>query len=398
MSGYVPNNRNERPVPTPEPYNSDFDSQPPRPLEVNKPHITAVATTKQAGCVFAKPCSLPDGVINHSKPGGFVPVEPLSMYGDWAVLGADATSNGAQPNLRLLGSSLSAKALVGRLGGGGLSLGVSSGTTTAGTATGATATGGGILSTGVALGTLAGLIGMLIPGKEFGDSAMYTRQQLTLLNQGRTRVRLSVKEMHKGSVDAYGYYTGRNPAWEMVEVIEAKSRGDQFVAGLGGGVELIWTPAIDPSEILGTPALQGEQSLSNIWVYPPSEQTDRILVNPSYPPDYKDAIIWFPATDIPAIYIVLSVPGDHKYHPAPKKIPGIPDLRRVQGKTPRQGGAGIRERWKDAKDRTIYEWDARHGDLEAYRASTGEHIGSFSAESGEQTKPAVSGRNIKKFL
>nr|WP_064494422.1 polymorphic toxin type 24 domain-containing protein [Pseudomonas chengduensis] len=33
MSGYVPNNRNERPAPTPAPYNGDFHSQAPRPLE-----------------------------------------------------------------------------------------------------------------------------------------------------------------------------------------------------------------------------------------------------------------------------------------------------------------------------------------------------------------------------
>lgn len=33
MSGYVPNNRNERPAPTSEPYNGDFHHQAPRPLE-----------------------------------------------------------------------------------------------------------------------------------------------------------------------------------------------------------------------------------------------------------------------------------------------------------------------------------------------------------------------------
>lgn len=33
MSGYVPNNRNERPAPKPEPYNGEFHRQAPRPLE-----------------------------------------------------------------------------------------------------------------------------------------------------------------------------------------------------------------------------------------------------------------------------------------------------------------------------------------------------------------------------
>jgi hypothetical protein len=40
------------------------------------------------GCVFAKSGSLPDGLINHSNPGGFIPVELLTQYGAFAVLGS----------------------------------------------------------------------------------------------------------------------------------------------------------------------------------------------------------------------------------------------------------------------------------------------------------------------
>ena len=31
-----------------------------------------------------------------------------------------------------------------------------------------------------------------------------------------------------------------------------------------------------------------------LWVYPPTEQADKILVNPEHPPDCRDTIIWFP--------------------------------------------------------------------------------------------------------
>lgn len=41
MSGYVPNNRNDRPAPTPEPYNGDFHRQAPRPLEGGSPQTAS---------------------------------------------------------------------------------------------------------------------------------------------------------------------------------------------------------------------------------------------------------------------------------------------------------------------------------------------------------------------
>lgn len=58
----------------------------------------------------------------------------------------------------------------------------------------------------------------------------------------------------------------------------------------------------------------------------------------------------------------------------------------------------MRERWIDAKGRRIYEWDAQHGELEVYRASDGEHLGSVDHKTGEQLKPAVKGRSIKRYL
>ncbi|MNJ01548.1 Colicin-E3 [compost metagenome] len=52
----------------------------------------------------------------------------------------------------------------------------------------------------------------------------------------------------------------------------------------------------------------------------------------------------------------------------------------------------------DAKGRTIYEWDSLHGELEAYLASDGSHLGSFDHTTGEQIDPPKKKRNIKKYL
>jgi N-acetyl-anhydromuramyl-L-alanine amidase AmpD len=46
----------------------------------------------------------------------------------------------------------------------------------------------------------------------------------------------------------------------------------------------------------------------------------------------------------------------------------------------------------------VYEWDSQHGELETYRASDGEHPGSVDHKTGEQLKPAVKGRIIKRYL
>ncbi|MNY29914.1 hypothetical protein D3C86_1639890 [compost metagenome] len=78
--------------------------------------------------MFAKSCNLPDGVINHNNPGGFVPLEQLKDYGDWAVLGTGAAIRTGGTPLRLIGSSTAATTIATRLGGT-LSLGLIEGAT-----------------------------------------------------------------------------------------------------------------------------------------------------------------------------------------------------------------------------------------------------------------------------
>lgn len=90
----------------------------------------------------------------------------------------------------------------------------------------------------------------------------------------------------------------------------------------------------------------------------------------------------------------------HDYHPAPltKDIKGLGELKESRKKTPKQSGGGLRDRWIGDKGRKIYEWDSQHGELEGYRASNGEHLGSFNPKTGKQLKGPDPKRNIKKYL
>lgn len=346
--------------------------------------------TTPVGCVFAKSCKLPDAVINYSNPSGMVPTDSLEDYGEIAWLGAREVGDGGLLNLQTISGStlalglgrlaLSAPALVAPVIGAAVAVGA---TTTA---------------------VLAGVVAVFWT-PSLGDSALYSEDQLRGLKQARTRMRLQIEQQADGSLKGYGFYTGNNRDWEMVDVVQIAARGSQYVADLGEGIELIWTPAVDGSDILGIPKLEAAPQAPHIWVYPPSKQADSIIVNPIYPPEYKDFILVFPVgSGVRPVYIVVSVRGKgtaeagHSYHPAPETedITAFPDLKRAKKKTPYKGG--LRDRWIDVKGRTIYEWDFLHGELEAYRASDGSHLGSFDHKTGEQLDPPKKNRSIKKYL
>ncbi len=240
------------------------------------------------GCVFAKSCNLPNGVIDHKKPSGFVPVEKLADYGLWAVLGTGSAITTQATPLQLVGGSATGGAIAQRLGGS-LSLSLLEGA--------------GVVAAGAAVGTIA----LLIPNTSISpDSAFYKNDQYATLDAGRTRVRVNVKTLPDGSVNAYGFYTGGKTDWENVPVIEAKKDGENYVADIGNGIGLTWTPAASPDGVMGIPALEGAPQLPPVWVYPPTAQADTLLENPAHPPEFQDAIIWFPDSDIEPIYIVLN--------------------------------------------------------------------------------------------
>lgn len=323
----------------------------------------------RAGCVFAKSCKLPDAIIDYSNPSGMVPTDSLKDYGELILLGArEADASGGIPLKKISANAIP-------IGFGSLAL--------AGSAFEALPA---LVSSAVAA-PLVGLVALLIPSS-LGDSALYTDEQLSTLKQARTRVRLRVEQQANGSLKGYGFYTGKNRDWEMVDVVQFTARGDRFVADLGEGVELLWTPAVDGSDILGIPALEAAPQAPHIWVYPPTKAADGILVNPVYPPEYRDFILVFPAdSGVRPIYVVLSRARDHAYYGHPKTLPAFPDAVKVKSKSSVQGGGKQRARWVDRKGR-IYEWDYKSNAVEKYDKLGTTHLGEFNHLTGEQTGPA----------
>ncbi len=339
----------------------------------------------RAGCVFAKSCKLPDAIIDYTNPSGMVPTDSLKDYGELILLGARETDDSGGVPLKKIGAT----AIPARFGSLALAGSVFEALPT--------------VVSSAAVAPLVGLVALFMPSS-LGDSALYTDEQLRGLEQARTRVRLRIEQQADGSLKGYGFYTGKNRDWEMVDVVQFTARGSQFIADLGEGVELIWTPAVDGSDILGIPALEAAPQAPHIWVYPPTKAADGILVNPVYPPEYRDFILVFPVgSGVKPLYVVLNTarkglaPAGHSYHkpPTTEQITAFPDLKKVKDKNPVQGGGGLRKRWTDAKGKRIYEWDSRHGELEMYQ-SDGAHLGAFDPYTGEQREGPRKERSIKK--
>ncbi|QTD31270.1 colicin E3/pyocin S6 family cytotoxin [Pseudomonas fluorescens] len=339
------------------------------------------------GCVFTKSCNLPDGVINHESPAGFIPVERLADFGAFTLLGGRELDAAGNITLKRIGGAKLPSAVGTLLLGGSASIGTStSAISSVGAVTG-----------GVAAGALAGMVALLWPSN-LGDSSLYTEEQLRSLKEGRTRIRLQVEQQPDGSLKGYGYNTQKRPDWEMIPVVQFTAQGSRQTADFGNGVTLTWTPAVDPSSASGIPPLEGAPQTPTIWIYPPTEQADKIIVNPIYPPEYEDFILVFPAdSGVQPLYVVLSRPalgGDIKYHRPPRTLPAFPDAQPVKSKSSVQGGGGKRSRWKDRKGR-IYEWDSKTGAIELYNKQ-GKHLGEFNHETGEQIDPADPERSTPK--
>ncbi|QJP96231.1 colicin E3/pyocin S6 family cytotoxin [Pseudomonas fluorescens] len=339
------------------------------------------------GCVFTKSCNLPDGVINHESPAGFIPVERLADFGAFTLLGGRELDAAGNIPLKRIGGAKLPSAIGTLLLGGSASIGTS---TSAISSVGA-------ITGGVAAGALAGMVALLWPSN-LGDSSLYTEEQLRSLKEGRTRIRLQVEQQPDGSLKGYGYNTQKRPDWEMIPVVQFTAQGSRQVADFGNGATLTWTPAVDSSSTSGIPPLEGAPQTPTIWIYPPTEQADKIIVNPIYPSEYEDFILVFPAdSGVQPLYVVLSRPalgGDIKYHRPPRTLPAFPDAQPVKSKSSVQGGGGKRSRWKDRKGR-IYEWDSKTGAIELYNKQ-GKHLGEFNHETGEQIDPADPERSTPK--
>jgi hypothetical protein len=344
-------------------------------FERNLHTVSPTNETARAGCVFAKSCNLPDAIIDYTNPSGMVPTDSLKDYGEIAWLGAREADDNGLLNLQTVSSNTLPTGI------GHIALRLPARTTVP------------VLSV-AATTALTGLVALFWT-PSLGDSALYTEDQLRSLKQARTRVRLRIEQQADGRLKGYGFYTGKNREWEMVDVVQFALRENRQVADLGQGVELIWTPAVDGSDILGIPALEAAPQAPHIWVYPPTKAADSIIVNPVYPPEYKDFILVFPVgSGVRPVYIVLSQPGDHSYYEHPKTLPAFPDAARVKPKSSVQGGGRKRARWVDRKGR-IYEWDYKSNAVEKYD-KLGVHLGEYNHITGEQTKPAKTGRKTSR--
>lgn len=248
---------------------------------------------------FAKSTSVAKGQVCH--PNGIAPFEGLDKYGTYAVLSTREAITSAGTPLQLIGGSATALTLGARVGGS-VSLGLT----------------GAALSAGVVAGGVAGTVAMLWPNHFASDTAFYSTEEFANLTMANIGVRVNVKHLPEESVSAFGVYTGHNSAWRSVPVIAATARGDQVVADLGDGVELIWTPAVDANRVLGIPALEGAPPLPAAFVFPVAEQAEQRYEHPANPADFRDAIIWFPGqSQILPVYISLNVRG------APGVVTGV---------------------------------------------------------------------------
>ncbi|QLL13798.1 colicin E3/pyocin S6 family cytotoxin [Pseudomonas chlororaphis] len=331
------------------------------------------------GCVFTKSCKLPNAIIDYVTPTGFIPTDSVANYGALTLLGGREVEAGGGVALKRISGALPAN--LGTLTLGGVSA-----------AAGTTGSGLGLISSGVAAGALLGLVALLAPSS-LGDGALYSEEQLRNLKQARTRLRLRVEPQADGSLKGYGFNTQGRREWEMIPVAQFEARGEQQVADLGDGITLTWTPAVDPSSTIGIPPLEAAPQTPPIWIFPPTEAAERIIVSPIYPPEYRDFILVFPpGSGVQPLYIVLSTPvSGHVL--APSALPGFPDAIRAKRKTSVQGGGGRRKRWKTAKG-LILEWDSQHGAVEMYD-KRGRHLGEFDPLTGVQTKAADRTRSIE---
>lgn len=94
------------------------------------------------------------------------------------------------------------------------------------------------------------------------------------------------------------------------------------------------------------------------------------------------------------------MPNPHMgYHPAPnnKILPGFPDARPVNGRTPKRNGGGIRRRW-ELSDGKILEWDYQHGSVEMYSRNGKKHLGEFDPTTGLQLKGPIKNRSVHEYL
>jgi hypothetical protein len=323
--------------------------------------------------VFAKSCA----AGNWCGTDAGTEIEPASNFGAIMMAGAMLMPSACEAIATALGADMA----LGRMAGGGI---MQRGHTW--------------LLRGAGGPASLFVLGML-PAK-MGDGTLYTDDELRSMTQATTRVRFQLRRDDAGELQVYGIHS-KASGDDSVRTVQARWNADKTAMEAHlSGVTILWTPrrgrfgSLDP---LIYPD-NSDARLGTVLVHPIPDDTDSQLEGlPGEDVTAEDCIVVFPAeSGLRSMYVVYARPfnGDHGYHPPPLGLPAFPDAVKANSKTKVRGGGGLRKRWKDSQGR-ILEWDSQHGAVEMYDKQ-GKHLGEFDAITGEQTKPAQSGRRVEK--
>lgn len=86
------------PQPSRVPYSPAIDLFEPSPAP-------ALTPAKPHGCVFIKPCQLPDGFTRYADPTGYVPLELVKEYAHFSLLGGREVDGKGAVALRKIGGN-----------------------------------------------------------------------------------------------------------------------------------------------------------------------------------------------------------------------------------------------------------------------------------------------------
>jgi hypothetical protein len=323
--------------------------------------------------VFAKSCA----AGNWCSTEAGTEVEPASNFGAIMMAGAMLMPSASEAIATALGADMG----LGRMAGGGI---MQRGHTW--------------LLRGAGGPASLFVLGML-PAK-MGDGTLYTDDELRSMTQATTRVRFQLRRDEAGELQIYGIHS-KASGDDSVRTVQARWNADKSAMEAHlNGVTILMTPRRGRYGTL-EPLVYPESSdarLGTILVHPIPDDTDSQLEGlPGDDITAEDCILVFPAeSGLRSMYVVYARPfnGDHGYHPPPVGLTAFPDAVKANSKTKVRGGGGLRKRWKDSQGR-ILEWDSQHGAVELYDKQ-GKHLGEFDAITGEQTKPAQSGRRVEK--
>jgi len=283
----------------------------------SQPHLKggmAFIAEPQAACVFAKSCKVPKGTTQAGTT-----TEPASNFGQIALLapandksdsaGGSGSGDGSSRLLRpVVGSSIAtslsmwswAIRAAGPVGAGAV----------------ATEAGGAAVAGGLALPTLATLVGVMLPNS-VADGRLYQDQQIdpAQLAEAATRVRFQFRRDAMGTVQLYGIHTTPHGGEDRVPTTKAHWVNDKSAMEAHlDGLTITWTPNNGPVIMAPTTYPDVPERLPTVLVHPiPQGQDSQITHYPGRDAEdvtWQDIIISFPIdSGVPPLYLVFAKPA-----------------------------------------------------------------------------------------